>query len=160
MNIAVANYIRFESKTGTPLENRRYQNFFVGETRTWEGEEYRYAPFIVSGTISNRGGDTPRASIVSIPNDITMSFISTMVLDYRLVRVNSVSLTQSESGAFTEGQLLSTEVWSCVNGTQDYEKVSLTLSSPLDATRSQIPRRVLSSYLVGSIPSSGTVFAS
>jgi phage-related protein len=160
MNIAIANYIQFEDKAGTPLANGRFQNFFIGETRTWEGNSYAYAPFIVSGTISNRGGDAPRAAIVSVPNNITVGIITDMVLNYRLVRVRSISLTQAESGAFSEGQLLSTEVWSCVNGTQDYEKVSITLSSPLDATRSQIPKRVLSSYLVGSIPASGTVFAS
>lgn len=160
MNIAIANYIQFEDKAGTPLANARYQNFFVGETRTYEGSNYAYAPFIVSGTISNRGGDAPRASLVTIPNDITVGIISQMVLNYRLVRIRTIALNQAESGAFSEGQLLATEVWSCVNGTQDYEKVSITLSSPLDATRSQIPKRVLSSYLVGSIPSSGTVFAS
>lgn len=160
MNIAIANYIQFEDKSGNLVANSRYQNFFVGETRSWQENSYTYAPFIISGTVSNRGGEAPRASLVTVPNDITVGIVSQMVINYRLVRVSTVALTQSESGAFSEGQLLSTEIWSCVNGTQDYEKVSITLSSPLDATRSQIPKRVLSSYLVGSIPSSGTVFAS
>jgi hypothetical protein len=160
MNIAIANYIQFENKAGVPLANQRYQNFFVGETRRWNNEDYRYAPFIISGTISNRGGDAPRASLVTVPNSITVSLVSSMVMNYRLVRVSTVSLVQRANGSFTEGQMIASEIWSCVNGTQDYEKISITLSSPLDATRSQIPKRVLSSYLVGSIPASGTVFTS
>ena len=160
MNVAIANYIQFEDKSGNVISGQRYQNFFVGETRRWNNQLYLYAPFIISGTISNRGGDAPRASLVTVPNSITVSLVSTMVINYRLARVSTISLIQQPSGSFTEGQLISTEIWSCVNGTQDYEKISITLSSPLDATRSQIPKRVLSSYLVGSIPASGTVFAS
>jgi hypothetical protein len=160
METAIVNYIRFKTKGGGYVNDQNFQNFFVGATRNYENVNYRYAPFLITGTVSTRGGDAPRASLVTVPNEITVSTISEAVISFWLVEVKTVLLAMGEDGSFTDQAMLSQEIWSCVSGSHDFEKVSITLSSALDAARGQVPKRVLSSYLVGSIPPSGNVFSS
>lgn len=173
MRIALANYIRFKYKTGEYVPARAYQNFFVGESRTVSTVIYQFAPFRITGNISNKGGDTAQASITTIPNALTVGLATEAVINYWLVEVktlvintetlapeNGNQLIGTNAGSFTEGGLISTEIWSCSTMGQDYEKITITLSSPLDAARKQIPRRVLSQVLVGSVPPTGTIAAS
>lgn len=173
MKIALANYIRFKYKDNTYVPARSYQNFFVGESRTVQGIAYPFAPFRITGNISNKGGDTAQASLTTIPNALTVGIASEAVLNYWLLEVSTYIITPSslapeagnqligiETGSFSEGGLVTTELWSCSTMGQDYEKITISLASPLDATRRQIPRRVLNQVLVGSVPPTGTIAAS
>jgi hypothetical protein len=173
MRIALAQYIRFKTKSNVYVPSRSYQNFFIGETRSLLGVPYTFAPFRISGSISNKGGDTAQASLTTIPNALTVGACTEAVLNYWLLEVSTylISATSlapevgeqligTETGSFTEAGLLATELWSCSTMGQDYEKISITLSSPLDATRRQVPRRVLSEGLVGSVPATGNITAS
>jgi hypothetical protein len=44
-----------------------YQNFFVNETRQWNGNQYAFAPFRGEGTTSALGGDNPIVQLL-FPN--------------------------------------------------------------------------------------------
>lgn len=173
MQVAIAHYIRFKYKDGSYVPARAYQNFFVGETRSFQDIIYAFAPFRITGNISNKGGDSSQASIVTIPNAITVGVATEAVLNYFMVEVktiivNATTLAQpgsnqligTETGSFTESGVVAQEIWSCGNMSQDYEKISISLLSPLDATRKQIPKRVLSQNLVGSVPPTGNIVAS
>lgn len=172
MRVALANYIRFKYKDGTYIASRSYQNFFVGESRTLSGVIYPFAPFRISGNISNKGGDASQASLTTVPNALTVGICTEAVLNYWLLEISTYLITATslaqptgnqligtEAGSFTEGGLIATELWSCTTLSQDYEKITITLSSPLDAVRRQIPRRVLSQNLVGSVPTTGNITA-
>lgn len=173
MKVGIAQYIRFKEVSGGYLPSRNYQNFFVEDSRTFNSVIYEFAPYRISGAISIKGGDSIQASITTIPNDLTVglateSVTSGWVVEINTVYVNAVAAVVSGStplvgtaeGAFEEGGLLSTEFWNCSSMSQDYEKVTITLSNPLDATRKQVPKRVLSTNLVGSLPPTGSIFAS
>lgn len=158
MDIAVANYIQFMSRDGTVLGGRAYQNFFPGLTRTYEYIEYKFAPFAISGNRSSRGGETGQASLITTPNPISINLIAEAAVNHWLVDVKTMILDTPEGGTISESYVITSEIWSCVSATHDYEKVTLILSSPLDATREQVPKRILSQYLVGSLPPTGTIF--
>lgn len=173
MQISLAHYIRFKYKDGTYVPSRSYQNFFVGESRTLSGVTYQFAPFKITGNISNKGGDTAQASITTIPNALTVGVTTEAVINYWLAEISTIMITSAssapesgnqiigtESGSFTEAGIISTEIWSCSTMGQDYEKITVTLSSPLDAARKQVPHRVLSQGLVGSVPTTGSITAS
>lgn len=171
--VAIAHYIQFRYKDNTLVPSRNFQNFFVNETRTLADSLYQFAPFRITGTISSKGGDSAQASIITVPNAITVGIATEAVLNYFIVNVKTVmvnatslavegenQLLGTQVGSFTEAGIISSEVWSCSNMTQDYEKITITLSSPLDATRKQVPRRVLSQALVGSVPPTGNIMSS
>lgn len=159
MDVAISSYIRFKAKNGGYIANRNFQNFFVGETRQYSGNYYPFAPFVISGNISTRSGDSLQANLVTIPNELTVAFISEAISNFWLMEHTVVLLAHNQTNnTFSENQLLSTELWSCAGGHQDDEKITISLNSPLDAARAQIPRRVISAALVGSVPPTGNIF--
>jgi hypothetical protein len=158
MDVAVGSYIRFKNKCGGYVQLRNFQNFFVSETRTFGGTTYVFAPFYISGNVSTRGGDSMQANFTTIPNALTSSLTAEAVLNGWLIEVKTV-LLNFVSGSFTEGQVLTEQIWSCSSKSDDFEKISVGLSTPLDATRAQVPKRVLSEFLVGALPPTGSIFA-
>lgn len=159
MDVAVATYIRLKNKCGNYVALRNFQNFFVAETRSFEGTQYVFAPFYVSGNISTRGGDSMQANLTTVPNALTTSMVVEAVLNSWLIEVKTLLLSFDGSN-FSEDTVLSQQIWSCVSSTQDFEKLSIALSTPMDAARSDVPKRVLNSHLVGSLPPTGSIFSS
>lgn len=160
MDVAVCHYVRFKQRGGSYVSSRSYQNFFVAESRNFGGVIYQFAPFAISGNTSNRGGDAMQASLVSVPNDITVSLFAEAVSSRWLLEVKTVLLSRTAGTVFSEASTITNEIWACTGGNEDHEKVTITLASPLDAARAQIPKRVLSSYLVGALPSTGSIYSS
>lgn len=171
--VALANYIRFKFKDGSFIGAANYQNFFVSEVRAFNGVNYQFAPFRISGNISNKGGDNAQASLTTIPNALTVGLATESVLNAWMVQVSTLFVTVTsnaslygdqlfgpEPGSFTEGGIIATEIWMCGNMSQDYEKITIGLLSPLDAARQQIPKRVLSETLIGSAPPTGFITGS
>lgn len=158
MDSAVASYIRFKDKCGAYVLQRNYQNFYVSETRLFNSINYVFAPFYISGNVSTRGGDAMQASFTTIPNPLTEALTSEATLNGWLIEVKTVLLNFS-AGAFVESATLTEQIWSCNSKKTDSEKSTIGLSTPLDATRAQVPKRVLSEFLVGSLPPTGTILA-
>ncbi|MFN9915260.1 MAG: hypothetical protein ACK53L_21910, partial [Pirellulaceae bacterium] len=71
-----------------------------------------------------------------------------------VIRVRTVWLEPhsfEETGTFTE------EVYQVTGFQHDGSRLSLDLSSPLDAVSGQSPKRVLTQFLVGSLPATGQI---
>lgn len=157
MDIAIGHYITFQDKDSNVITGRAFQNFFVGETRSWEGTSYGFAPFGVSGNASSRNGDGANATLVTVPNALTVGIAVEAAILRWLVKIRTVNITCTEGTPFQEAATLAIEVWNINSYTQDDEKITLALSSPMDATRLQVPKRVLNQYLVGSVPATGAI---
>lgn len=157
-DIAIAHYVRFRLREGGYVPARSYQNFFVGETRTYSGADYQFAPFLLHGGSSNRTADQGQASLLMEPNEISVNLMTEAVGSNWLVEANTVYITADEGVAFTEEGLIASELWSC-SGYRQERGLSLILSAPLDAARAQAPTRALSSRLVGSLPATGQIFS-
>lgn len=159
MDVAVASYIRFKTKCGEYVALRNFQNFFVAETRNYNSVAYVFAPFYLSGNVSTRGGDAMQANLTTVPNALTTSIVNEAVLNSWLIEVRTLLLEYTGPG-FTEGSLISQQIWSCISSTQDFEKLSIALSTPMDAAQADVPKRVLNTTLVGAIPPTGSIIAS
>lgn len=160
MAVAYAHYILFLDKDGNYINGRSYQNFFVGETRSYEARSYSFAPFAIVGLNSGRNGDVGQASLITTPNEITVQLFAEIILNKWLAEISTVSLLIRENQSFTESVLISREIWACVGGNSDVEKITVTLSSPLNATLKEIPGRVLTRAMVGAIPPTGQIVLS
>lgn len=160
MDIAIAHYVRFKLRGGAYVPGRSYQNFYVGESRDYQGVRFFYGPFAISGSGSNRGGDQGQSALVMPANDLSTNLLAEAVLSNWLLEVNTVYILADEGAAFFEAAVLSREIWSCSSAMLNpAEQQQLTLSAPLDAVKAQVPKRVLSSNLVGSIPPTGAIFS-
>lgn len=151
--IAIGTYIRFTLFTGGET-GYAFQNFHQGDSRGYGGISYLYAGFGFSGTSVDLQGSAIEAQIVFAVSNLLLSFIQQAADERWILRVRTVWLdpeTLFETSTYME------EVYQ-VNGFQhDGSRLSLKLGSPLDAVRSQVPKRTLRQALVGALPSSGQI---
>lgn len=154
MAVAICNFVRFKTKDGAYIAGRDYQNFYINSSRAYAGVTYAFVPLGVTTGGGKKGGDRGRAAIVAPPGPIAVNFFAEAcdnryIAEIRTVEVDPITLTTLA--------LIARDRWLCTGLESRVDGASLTLSSPLDAVDGQVPRRVLSSYLVGSLPTSGNI---
>jgi len=153
---AFVNYIRFKTQadayTGTP-----YQNFSINESRTYSGVTYSFAPFAISSGGGARGGERSSASLVAGTDAISVNLFAEAVQNRYMLEIKTVSL---DPLTFADEALVASEIWRVASYDMDSSRVVLKLTSPLDAVKAQVPRRTLSTALVGALPTSGALVVS
>ena len=153
---AFVNYVRFKTQadayTGTP-----YQNFSINEQRVYDGITYSFAPFAVSSGGGARGGERSSASLVAGTDAISVNLFAEAVQNRYMLEIKTVSL---DPLTFTDEALVASEIWRVASYDMDTTRVVLKLTSPLDAVKAQVPRRTLSTALVGALPTSGALVVS
>ena len=149
---AFVNYVTLLTKDGIPT-TYRFQNFSINEKRG----QFDYLPFAISTGAGSRGGDRSSARLVVAANQISVNIAAEAAKNLYFLKVETFSLNISD---FTNDQQISTEVWRVAGYEMDTERVIINLSSPLDAVRTDAPRRVLSTELVGALPTSGSLVVS
>lgn len=152
-SIAIGTYIKFQLPSGAST-SYAFQNFHAGETRSYDGTTYIYAGFGFSGTNVDLKGSNIRAGLVFAVSQLLLNFIQEAADNRWIVQIRAVWLdpeTLEETGIFTE------EIYQVVGFTHNGSRLALDLSSPLDAVSGQAPRRVLTQYLVGALPTTGQI---
>jgi len=153
---AFVNYVRFKTQadayTGTP-----YQNFSINEQRVYDGITYSFAPFAVSSGGGARGGDRSSASLVAGTDALSVNLFAEAVQNRYMLEIKTVSL---DPLTFADEALTASEIWRVASYDMDTTRVVLKLTSPLDAVKAQVPRRTLSTALVGALPTSGALVVS
>ena len=158
---AFCNYIKFVEPSGSTYVDTSYyfQNFSVNATRTRNTQTYSFAPFALSTGGGEKGGD--RSSNVlgigastEIGTTIILNLFKQAVDQRWLLVVETVSL---DITTFADDLLISTENWRVASYQMDTKIIKLQLVSPLDAVKSQVPRRKLNEELVGALPTTGQI---
>jgi hypothetical protein len=153
---AFVNYVRFKTQadayTGTP-----YQNFSINEQRVYDGITYSFAPFAISSGGGARGGDRSSASLVAGTDALSVNLFAEAVQNRYMLEIKTVSL---DPLTFADEALVASEIWRVASYDMDSTRVVLKLTSPLDAVKAQVPRRTLSTALVGALPTSGALVVS
>lgn len=153
---AFANYVRFKTQAdayiGTP-----YQNFSINEQRVYGGVTYNFAPFAVSSGGGARGGERSSATLVAGTDALSVNLFAEAVQNRYMLEIKTVSL---DPLTFADEALVASEIWRVASYDMDTTRVVLKLTSPLDAVKAQVPRRTLSTALVGALPTSGALVVS
>ena len=157
MAIPICNYIRFKNRSGAYVEGYDFQNFFVDERRVRSGISYLYAPLGVTAGAGTKGGDRTDSALISVPSPLVMNIFTEAALNDWLCEISVVLL---DPETFTEQLLITVETWTCSKPETTTDRAVLRLASPLDAVDGQVPGRTLSSALVGSLPSTGSLSVS
>lgn len=153
---AFVNYARFLQANGTPTVYA-YQNFSINQTRTYSSVTYQFAPFGYTLGAGSKGGDRSDSSLVASLDQLTVNLFAEAVESRWLLEIKTVSL---DPETFADDVLVRSELWRIAQYEMDTERVVLKLSSPLDATKGDIPKRRLSTKLVGALPSTGSLVIS
>ena len=153
MTLAVGTYIQFLNADGSDA-GYRFQNFFQGETRTYQGQTYVFAGFGFSGGTLDLQGANIQASLVFALNQLSLSVFTEAARDFWLVRIRTVWLVPD---TLEETTTHSEELYAVNSISHDSSRLSVELGSPLDAVQKNAPRRVLTVAMVGALPSTGQI---
>ena len=153
MTLAIGTYIRLVDRDEA-FTGYAFQNFHVGETRNYNGTGYMYAGFGFSGGTLDLEGGNISASMVFSLNELSLSVFSQAASDRWLAQIRTVWL---EPDTFNETSKHSEELYAITGINHDNSQLSVRLGSPLDAVQVNLPRRVLTTSLVGELPSTGQI---
>jgi hypothetical protein len=153
MAVAVCNFIRFKNRGGA-YTGYAYQNFFVNEVKSYQSIAYNFVPFGLTSGAGKKGGDRTNNALAAPPGPITVNIFAEAcdqgyLLEVKTVEVDPLTLSLQS--------LITSELWFVSAMESDVQRTVLQLSSPLDAVDGQVPRRYLSSALVGALPTSGNL---
>ena len=152
MAFAFCNYVTLLQSNSTPT-SYKFQNFSINEPR----RGFDYLPFAITTGAGTRGGDRSSARLVVAANQISVNIAAEASQNNYFLQVETFSLNIE---TLADSSQISTEVWRVAGYEMDFERVFLNLTSPLDAVRTDAPRRVLSTQLVGALPTSGSLVVS
>lgn len=153
MTIAIGTYLRFQDRTGVDV-GFNFQNFFYNESRVYNGVTYTFANFGFSGSSTDLTAANISASLVFAQSLLPSNIVKSACDKYWIVNIRTVWLnpdTLAETSDYLE------EYYSAVSFEHDLSRLVLTLGSPMDAVRSEVPQRVLTQELVGSLPTTGAI---
>jgi len=151
--IAIGTYIKLVTSDQVAT-GYAFQNFHVGETRSYNGTSYMYGGFGFSGGTLDLDAGNLSASLVFGVNELDLVVFKQAADDRWLIEVRTVWLnpdTLDETGTYGE------ELYAVTGFEHDTSRLSVRLGNPLDAVSQNAPRRVLTQKLVGSLPSTGNI---
>ena len=151
--LAIGTYIRLTDGEGAPT-GYQFQNFHVGETRSYNGTGYMYAGFGFSGGTLDLEAGNVTASLVFAVNELDLVVFKQAADDRWLIEVRTVWLNPDsldETGTHSE------ELYAVTGFEHDTSRLSVRMGNPLDAVSQNAPRRVLTQDLVGALPSTGNI---
>lgn len=151
--VALTNFIEVSTPDGRV--QHRFQNSKPGQVIRYRNVDYHYLSFLYQGAAKNRTGDNLESQLLLSANPISMGYAVEAVQKRWTVRVDSCSMHPVN---FTVGKTLTTEIWIAASLSYDTSTVEILLSSAIDAVGANAPTRVLTSALVGALPSSGSIY--
>ena len=116
--------------------------------------DYYYLPFIYQGATKNRSGDNLEAALVLANNAVAMSRAREAVTNKWSIEV-SVCLV--DPSTLAHQRTLTTDNWLASGMSYDPQNVEVILSSAIDAVGAVSPNRVLTTDLVGHLPTSASI---
>ena len=153
MTIAIGTYVRLVDRDKA-FTGYAFQNFHVGETRSYNGTGYMYAAFGFSGGTLDLEAGNVTASLVFSANALDLVVFREAADKRWLIEVRTVWLNPD---SLVESSTFSEEVYAVTGFEHDTNRLSVRLGNPLDAVSANAPRRVLTQKLVGSLPSTGNI---
>ena len=151
--LAIGIYLKLLLPDGSD-SGYKFQNFFQGETRTYDGDDYVFGAFGFSGgTLDLEGGNISATMIFSL-NELSSAVFGQATAELWLAQIRTVWL---DPDGLTETNQHSEELYAITGTSHDNSQLSVRLGSPLDAVQANLPRRVLTTALVGELPSTGSI---
>ena len=149
---AFINYVELKTSS-MGATAYKYQNFEINKTRN----SHAFLPFAITTGAGTRGGDRSTARLAVGANQIAVNIAAEAAKNNYFLQVTTYSVAID---TLADDQKISEELWRVAGYEMDTERVFINLSSPLDAVRTDAPRRVLSTALVGALPTSGSLVIS
>ena len=138
----------------------RFQNFYIGENAEWVNGSHSFLPFGFSGATIDRNGTNVEAGLVLPNSDLVLDWAAEAVENFWVARVRVVRVDPEDSSVAPsdpDRYLLYNYSGQVTAGSWDESRVTLQLSSILDAVRGNVPNRRLNRSLCGHLPATNQI---
>jgi hypothetical protein len=147
-NRGQAQYLRIFDNAGTYV---RWQGYYVGQTVTWDSQQWSYFPFVANGLIN---GDIGSDSGVSITVPATADAVDVFEQALRLNRLCEIKIYEFDT-RLTQAQPQATQaligafVGEIVTIGGSFAAWDISLGSSLSPVGAQVPPRKFNNLLIG-----------
>ena len=131
----------------------RFQNFSIGEVKTYRGQVYSFLPFGFSGVTVNRQGDNVDAEILLPNNELSRPWGVEAIKERWTVRVDTVKVNTEGD----EPEKLFHYVGQVNAGDWNSTALTLRLNTVLDAVGAEFPHRTINEEHCGALPITSNV---
>jgi hypothetical protein len=144
--IRIAQFITITTALGT---RRRRQNYFINESKSFEGATYDFAPFHVEGGVSSLNGDNDVIQVLFPATQLVIKLVEEGDGN-RKSRLELSTKYVSESGDLKTGGFKGFFIGIGASFSED--TVELRFRSALDGITQNLPGRTLTAENVGILP--------
>jgi hypothetical protein len=149
---AITNFIVVSDRAGTV--QHRYQNGRVGTTLALDGADFYFLSYFYRGATKNRTGDNIESELTLASNAVAMNIAHEAVRNRWMVEVKTCSM---HPVTWAVGRVITREIWLASSMSYDPEKLTVLLSSGIDAVGASAPTRTLTTAKVGMLPSTASI---
>jgi len=150
ITLALGHYLELTSSSG---QVHRFQNFSIGESKSYKSQTYYFLPFGFSGVTVSRQGDNVDADIVLPNNELSRPWAVEAIRDRWVAQLDTVLLDPDGN----DPQLLHPYVGQVAAGGWDTTALTLRLNTVLDAVGADFPHRTVNEHQCGPLPVTANV---
>ncbi len=144
-NIRIAQFFKLRTSAGTV---RRCQNYFIAETKTFQGESYGFAPFQADGALASLNGENQQLRVL-FPS---LEVVIRLVEEGDGNRLSVLRLTTAWLSGSDQIVTTFNDFFIGIGATYNEETVELRFRSSMDSVGAAFPGRTLTSDNVGILP--------
>jgi len=150
--IRICNFFRLTTAAGKP---HRFQNYFIGETKTFkspldaEQKPYLFSPFQADGALASLNGDNQQLRVLFPSQEVSIRLVEEGDGN-RLSVLALTTLWTNAAGALNGAQF--TDYFIGVGATFNENTIELRFRSSMDSVGAGFPARVLTMDNVGILP--------
>jgi hypothetical protein len=147
-NRGQAQYLRFYSGATTYY---RWQNYYIGQTVTWDSQSWTYQPFVANGMIGGTPGTDVGVSIDLPATELVVNLVDDAFAGSYLCEIKLYEFdTRLSNAAPPASQLLiGTYLGEVIGAKGGFSLLNVSLGSSLAPTGAQAPPRKFTSELIG-----------
>lgn len=154
-SVAIGHFMVFVPPETDTNSFPRFQNFWAGQTATFNSNSYEFLPFGFSGITVSRQGDNVDATLVFPNNELSRPWSVVSIRNHWLARVRTMIINPDDIN--DNPTILYSYVGEVSSGGWNDTQVNLRLNTILDSVGSNIPRRIMNQDTVGYLPTTSNV---
>lgn len=143
--IRICQFFALQSSAG---KFYRFQNYFIGESRTLLGSTFAFAPFQVDGALSSLNGENQQLRVLFPSLEIVLRLVDEADGN----RMSSLELTTAWLSGSNEIVTTFSDYFTGIGATFNEETVELRFRSAMDSVGASFPARTLTSDNAGILP--------
>jgi hypothetical protein len=145
---AQAQYLRIYDADDT---YQRWQSFYVNQTVEWDGEDWEFQPFESSGITAGQSGDETSVSLTMPSLPALLEAVQDAITFERLLELQIYRFDPAIDDAAPQAEqvLLASFIGQVTDASATLTELRLGLGSALAPVGASIPRRAMTTRLIG-----------